>query len=180
MELATQTATLGGGSYWCLEAFYQRIKGINNVMSGYSGGHQEQPTSEQVYAGGTGHAEVIQLDFNPQEISYKEILEIFFVMHDPTALNRQGHDIGEHYRSIILYHDDAQEQIAKEMRQDFAAKLYKYPIVTQVVKFEKFWPADEYMQDYYNKNPNAGYCQSVIDPKIQKLRQKFAAKLKAF
>ncbi|HEX4774790.1 MAG TPA: peptide-methionine (S)-S-oxide reductase MsrA [Candidatus Saccharimonadales bacterium] len=173
-----ETATLGGGCYWCLEAFYQRVVGIESVTSGYSGGHVANPTPEQVYRGDTGHAEVVQLKFDPSVISYHEILEIFYVMHDPTTLNRQDHDVGEEYRSIILYHNDEQERIAEETTKTFAADLYKDPIVTQIEPFTKFWPAEEYMQDYYNKNPTAGYCLVVIDPKIRKLRQKFSAKLK--
>jgi peptide-methionine (S)-S-oxide reductase len=173
-----QTATLGGGCYWCLEAFYQRINGISSVVSGYSGGHVDSPTAERVYQGDTGHAEVVQITFDPETISYREILEIFFVMHDPTTLNRQGNDVGDEYRSIILYHDQQQKSEAEGMIANFAPTLYKDPVVTQLVQFEKFWVADETMQDYYNRNPNAGYCMIVIDPKIQKLRQKFAAKLK--
>lgn len=173
-----ETTTLGGGCYWCLEAFYQRVIGIESVISGYSGGHVDNPSSEQVYTGRTGHAEVVQIKFDPAVTSYKEILEIFFVMHDPTTLNRQGNDVGEHYRSVIFYHDDTQQRIAEDMKTNFAAKLWPDPIVTQVVAFSKFWQADENMQDFYNKNPNAGYCQVIIDPKIQKLRQKFASKLK--
>lgn len=174
-----ETATLGGGCYWCLEAFYQRVNGINSVVSGYSGGHLDNPHTEQVYTGTTGHAEVVQLEFDPTVISYKEILEIFFVMHDPTTLNRQGNDVGNHYRSAIFYHNDAQKKIAKELKDGYAAELWKDPIVTEIVEFKKFWLADETMQDFYNKNPNAGYCQVIIDPKIQKLRQKFGEKLKA-
>lgn len=173
-----QLATLGGGCYWCLEAFYQRVRGIEKVVSGYSGGHVDNPTAERVYRGDTAHAEVVQLIFDPKIITYRDILEIFFVMHDPTTLNRQGNDVGDEYRSIILYHDESQKQIAEDMIQHFASSLYKDPIVTQLVPFEKFWPADEYMQDYYNRNPNAGYCLTVIDPKIQKLRQKFASRLR--
>lgn len=173
-----ETATLGGGCYWCLEAFYQRVKGIEKVVSGYSGGHVADPSPERVYQGNTGHAEVVQLTFDPKVITFRDILEIFFVMHDPTTVNRQGHDVGDEYRSIILYHNDEQKKIAEDMAKSFAAPLYKDPVVTQIVPFEKFWPANEYMQDYYNKNPNAGYCLVVIDPKIQKLRQKFATRLK--
>ncbi len=173
-----QQATLGGGCYWCLEAFYKLVNGITDVESGYCGGHLEHPTSEQVYAGDSGHTEVVQLTFEPDVISYKEILEIFFVMHDPTTLNRQGADVGEIYRSVIFYHDEEQRTIAEDMKTKFAAQLWKDPIVTLIDKFDKFWPADEHAQDFYDKNPNAGYCQVVIDPKIQKLRQKFAAKLK--
>lgn len=173
-----QQATIGGGCYWCLEAFYQRIEGVESVISGYSGGTAEHPTVDQVYAGGTGHAEVVQVTFDPAVITYRDILEIFFVMHDPTTLNRQGNDVGEIYRSIILYHDAEQKQIATDMITNFAPTLYADPIVTQLVPYEAFWPADEYMQDYFNRNPNAGYCMVVIDPKITKLRQKFATRLK--
>ena len=173
-----EQATLGGGCYWCLEAFYQRVNGVEQVVSGYSGGHVDNPTSERVYMGDTGHAEVVQLTFDPKVVSFRELLEIFFVMHDPTTLNRQMYDVGEEYRSIILYHDTEQQKIAEDMVTSFAPTLYKDPIVTELKAFEKFWPADETMQDFYNRNPNVGYCQVIIDPKIQKLRQKFAAKLK--
>ena len=173
-----ELATLGGGCYWCLEAFYQRITGVKSVVSGYSGGHVDNPTADRVYMGDTGHAEVVRVSFDPSVITYREILEIFFVMHDPTTIDRQGNDVGDEYRSIILYHDDDQKQVARDMAQNFAPTLYKDPIVTQIVPLEKFWQADEYMQDFYNKNPNQGYCMVVIDPKIQKLRQKFAAKFK--
>jgi peptide-methionine (S)-S-oxide reductase len=174
----SELATLGGGCYWCLEAFYQRVKGVDRVVSGYSGGHLENPTTDDVYAGGTGHAEVVQLEFDSKVTPYEAILEIFFVMHDPTTLNRQGNDVGEHYRSVIFYHNEAQKDTAERMSKDFAAGLWEGPVVTQIVRFEKFWPAAEYMQDYYNKNPSAAYCQVIIDPKIQKLRQKFADRLR--
>lgn len=174
----SELATLGGGCYWCLEAFYQRVNGIDKVVSGYSGGHVDNPTAERVYEGDTGHAEVVQLTFDPKVITYREILEIFFVMHDPTTLNRQGNDVGDEYRSVIFYHDAGQQKTAEDMKAGFAAELWSNPIVTQIEPLEKFWQADEYMQDYYNRNPNAGYCQLIIEPKIVKLRQKFAAKLK--
>ncbi|MGZ6005662.1 MAG: peptide-methionine (S)-S-oxide reductase MsrA [Candidatus Saccharimonadales bacterium] len=173
-----QLATLGGGCYWCLEAFYQRINGIEIVTSGYSGGHTDNPKTQQVYEGNTGHAEVVQLEFDPDVISYEKILEIFYVMHDPTTLNRQGNDVGEWYRSVIFYHNDEQKETAERVTKDFAAPLWPDPIVTQIVKFEKFWPASEDMQDYYNKNPYAGYCQVIIEPKIAKLRREFATMLK--
>ncbi len=175
---SNQLATLGGGCFWCLEAFYQRVKGIESVVSGYSGGHTKNPTMAEVYGGKTGHAEVVQLKFDPETISYEEILEIFYVMHDPTTLNRQDHDIGDEYRSVIFYHDDGQKLIADKVTANFAAKLWRDPIVTQIVPLQKFWPAGEDQQDFYNKNPSVGYCQVIIEPKIQKLRQKFAAKLK--
>jgi len=175
----SELATLGGGCYWCLEAFFQRIEGVNSVTSGYSGGQTENPTIDQVYAGTTGHAEVVQLSFNSAVISYREILEIFYVMHDPTTLNRQGPDVGDEYRSVIFYHNEEQHKIAQEMTEGFAAKLWPDPIVTQIVAYEKFWQASESQQDFYNKNPLVGYCQVIINPKIQKLRQKFAKRLKA-
>jgi peptide-methionine (S)-S-oxide reductase len=174
----TQLATLGGGCYWCLEAIYQRLQGVTSVTSGYSGGHVDHPTIDQVYGGGTGHAEVVQVEFDPEVLSYREILEIFFVMHDPTTLNRQGYDEGEIYRSVIFYHSEEQKVIAEDMMQNFAAKLWKDSIVTQLEPLKQFWPAGTEMQDYYNQHPYVGYCQMVIDPKIQKLRQKFASKLK--
>jgi peptide-methionine (S)-S-oxide reductase len=173
-----EVATLGGGCYWCLEAFFQRLKGVESVVSGFSGGHVPNPTYEQVCSETTGHAEVIQVTFDPSVISYKELLEIFFVMHDPTTLNRQGNDVGESYRSIILHHSDVQKKIAEEMINMFAATLYKDPVVTELKPFGAFYPGPDYHQDYYNQNPNQGYCMVVIDPKIQRLRQKFAEKLK--
>lgn len=174
----SEQATLGGGCYWCLEAIYQRINGVHKVESGYSGGTIDNPTSQRVYEGDTGHAEVVQVTFDPAIIDYKKILEIFFVFHDPTTLNRQGNDIGDEYRSIILYHNQTQQQIAQKMIDTYAAKLWDDPIVTELKPLEKFWPADQYMQDFYNQNPNVGYCQVIIDPKIQKLRQKYAELLK--
>lgn len=175
---ATETATLGGGCYWCLEAYYQRVQGVSSVVSGYSGGHTENPTTEAVYMGDTGHAEVVQITYAPQAITYKELLEIFYVMHDPTTLNRQGNDIGDEYRSVIFHHSDKQKKIAESVTQDFATPLWDNPIVTQIVPFKQFWPTEESQQDFYNKYPNVGYCQVVIEPKIQKLRKEFAEKLK--
>lgn len=173
----SEIATIGGGCYWCLDAFYRRVKGVEKVESGYAGGHTPSPTTQQIYTGTTGHAEVIQVTYDPSVVSYRDILEIFFVMHDPTTLNRQGNDVGEWYRSIILYHDDEQQRIAQSMIDKFATELYKDPVVTELVPYSEFWPAGEDAQDFYTKNQSAGYCMIVIDPKIQKLRQKFAAKL---
>jgi peptide-methionine (S)-S-oxide reductase len=171
-------ATLGGGCYWCLDAFYRRIRGVSEVMSGYSGGHTENPTMAEVYGGKTGHAEVVQVTFDPKVITYREILEIFFVMHDPTTLNRQGNDVGEEYRSVIFYHDDGQRETAEDMKAHFAADLWPDPVVTQIEPFTTFWPAEDDQQDFYDKNPGVGYCQVIIDQKIIKLRQKFAARFK--
>lgn len=176
--MSTELATLGGGCYWCLEAFYQRVKGVIRVSSGYSGGTVEHPTIEQVYAGNTGHAEVVQVEFDPHIITYQEILEIFYVMHDPTTLNRQGNDVGEIYRSVIFYHNDTQRRIALDATENFAKPLWPDSIVTQLQPYSQFWPADKEMQNFYNNNPSVGYCQVVIEPKIQQLRQKFAAKLR--
>ncbi|HET6924458.1 MAG TPA: peptide-methionine (S)-S-oxide reductase MsrA [Candidatus Saccharimonadales bacterium] len=173
-----ETATLGGGCYWCLDAFYRRIEGVEKVVSGYSGGHVDNPTMARVYEGDTGHAEVVQVTFDPSIISYREILEIFFAMHDPTTLNRQGNDVGDEYRSVIFYHSGGQKVVAEDMIRNFAPTLYKDPVVTQLEPLTMFWPADEANQDYFAKNPGAGYCMVVIDPKIRKLRQKFAARLK--
>lgn len=171
-------ATLGGGCYWCLEAVYQRVRGVEKVESGYSGGTVDNPSAHRVYQGDTGHAEVVQVTFDPTVITYCEILEIFFVMHDPTTLNRQGNDVGDWYRSVIFYHLDEQKAVAEDTIKHFAAPLYPNPVVTELKPFEKFWPAEADMQDFYNRNPYSGYCMMIIDPKIQKLRQKFAAKLK--
>jgi peptide-methionine (S)-S-oxide reductase len=173
-----EVTTLGGGCYWCLEAFYQRVRGVETVVSGYAGGHVDNPSASEVYTMTTGHTEVVQLTFDPAVIMYKELLEIFFAMHDPTTLNRQGHDVGEIYRSVIFYHDDKQREIAEDLIQTFAPSLYKDPIVTALEPYTTFWPASADQQNFYNQNPNQGYCMVVIDPKIQKLRQKFASKLK--
>lgn len=173
-----QIATLGGGCYWCLEAFYQLIEGVDKVTSGYSGGHIEHPTADQVYTGETGHAEVVQLEFDDSIITYQEILEIFFTMHDPTTLNRQGNDVGQEYRSVIFYHDETQRQAAKDAIEQFAPTLWSDPVVTQLEPFTTFWPTDESNQDYYNRNPGSGYCRAIISPKVAKLRQKFATRLK--
>ncbi len=173
-----ELATLGGGCYWCLEAFYQRINGVEKVVSGYSGGHVDNPTIDEIYTMMTGHAEVVQVTFDPKVLSYKELLEIFFVMHDPTTQDRQGYDMGNIYRSIIFYRDSGQHKTAEDMINNFALTLYKNPVVTQLEPFEKFWPADDHSQNFYNNNPGVGYCRIVIDPKIQKLREQYASKLK--
>lgn len=178
-QTTPQFATLGGGCYWCLDAIFRRVNGVISVASGYSGGHLEHPTSMQVYAGNTGHAEVVHVEFDASVITYRELLEIFFTMHDPTTLNRQGYDVGEIYRSVILYHGDEQKAVAEDMIKGFASDLWDDPVVTLLVPFEKFWPADEDMQDFYEKNPSSGYCMAIINPKVIKLRQKFSAKLKA-
>lgn len=172
-------ATLGGGCFWCLEAYFERIDGIGDVVSGYSGGQVEKPSYDAVSSGRTGHAEVVQFPFDPAKISYREILEIFFTMHDPTTRDRQGADHGTQYRSIILTHSPEQAADAAAVIEQFTAQqIYEQPIVTQVVPFTAFYPAEISHQDYYARNPQAGYCRVVIDPKVRKLREKFAHRLK--
>jgi len=174
-----ETAVLGGGCFWCLDAAYSRIKGVKSVISGYAGGAKENPTYEQVSMGNTGHAEVVRVEYDPRIISYEDILNIFFAVHDPTTLNRQGNDIGPQYRSIILC--DTQESL--DQTREFIKKLKKEkifsnPIVTEVKILEKFYPAEDYHQKYFEKNPELAYCQIVISPKLSKLRQKFSHLLK--
>jgi peptide-methionine (S)-S-oxide reductase len=174
-----EVATLGGGCFWCIEAAFDEIKGVINVESGYSGGTTETPTYEQVCTGTTGHAEVVQVTFDPNTISFKEILEIFFTTHDPTTLNRQGADVGTQYRSIILYHNEKQKEIAEQVIKELeAAKIWDNTIVTQVELFKKFYKAEEYHKGYFGRHPEAGYCRVVIAPKIAKLRRKYREKLK--
>ena len=173
MKRVSQTselATLGGGCFWCVEAVYERMDGILAAVSGYAGGTVPDPTYQQVTGGRTGHAEVVQLEYDPAVISYEQILEIFWRAHDPTTKDRQGADVGPHYRSIILYHDDAQREIAERSR-DAADASGDFPnrIVTEIVPLQAFYAAEGYHQDYYEKNPDAGYCQIVINPKLQKL-----------
>ncbi len=172
-----EVATLGGGCFWCLEAAYQQIKGVEKVVSGYAGGEVPDPTYEQVSGGATGHAEVNQITFDPAVIGYGDILEIFWTIHDPTTPDRQGNDIGPQYRSIILYASDAQKQAAEQSKAA-VAKLWPNPIVTEIVPLEKFYPAEDYHQNYFNNHPEAAYCQVVINPKLAKLRQKFESRLK--
>jgi len=166
----TETATFGGGCFWCAEAVFQRIPGVKSVTSGFAGGTVPNPTYQQVCAGDTGHAEVIQIKFDPSVLPYSKLLEIFWEAHDPTTLNRQGADTGTQYRSIILYNDPSQQKIA-EASKSIAQKNFKDPIVTQIVPLKAFYPAEDYHQNYYNLNKNAGYCQFVITPKLKKLIQ---------
>ena len=164
-----ERATFGGGCFWCTEAVLQRIEGVLSVTSGYSGGSEPDPTYEEVCTGTTGHAEVVQVAFDPSMISYEEILDIFWQAHDPTTLNRQGADAGTQYRSIILYGDDAQKAAAEKSR-DKAQRKLQDPIVTEIKPLEKFFKAEDYHQNYYNTNTSAGYCRTVISPKLKKLR----------
>jgi peptide-methionine (S)-S-oxide reductase len=163
-----QTTTFGGGCFWCAEAVFQRIPGVKSVTSGFAGGTTPNPSYKEVCTGETGHAEVIQIQFNPSVISYEKLLEIFWEAHDPTTLNRQGHDVGTQYRSIILYSDDAQK-VAAEKSKSEAQHRFSSPIVTQIVPLTKFYSAEDYHQDYYNQHMDQGYCQFVIGPKLRKL-----------
>jgi peptide-methionine (S)-S-oxide reductase len=174
-----EVATLAGGCFWCLEAVYNDLRGVEKVVSGYSGGRVPNPTYEEVCKGTTGHAEVVQITFDPQVLSFKELLEVFFTIHDPTTLNRQGADVGTQYRSAIFYHSAEQKEVAEKVIADItAAKIWKDPIVTEVAKLAAFYPAEEYHQRYYERNPNQGYCRVVIEPKVIKFRKQFMSKLK--
>ena len=174
-----ELATLAGGCFWCLEAVFVELKGVEKVASGYSGGSVVKPTYEQVSRGNTGHAEVVQITFDPQVISYKELLEVFFTIHDPTSLNRQGADVGTQYRSAIFYHSPEQQAVADKVIADInAAKIWKAPIVTEVVKLDAFYKAEDYHQNYYALNPDQAYCRMVIEPKVLKFRKQFLPKLK--
>ena len=180
MTQRSETATFGGGCYWCLEACYEQVRGVEEVESGFAGGAVPNPTYRQVCGGGTGHAEVVQVNFDPAAVSYRELLEIFFAIHDPTTPNRQGADVGTQYRSAIFYHSPEQKRVAEEVIAELTAeKVWPNPIVTEVVPFEAFYKAEDYHQGYYRANPSQPYCQAVVAPKVAKLRKKFAAKLKA-
>lgn len=174
-----ETATLGAGCFWCVEAVFDDLKGVTDVVSGYSGGHTENPTYREVCSETTGHAEVVNVEFNPNEISFKEILQVFFTVHDPTQLNRQGNDIGTSYRSAIFYHTDEQKQIAEETIKEIEAEaIYDKPIVTEITAFDKFYSAEDYHQEYFANNPTQPYCAAVVAPKVAKFRQKFVSRLK--
>ena len=164
-------ATFGGGCFWCMEAVFQRLPGIIHSVSGYSGGKTENPTYEQICSHGSGHAEVIQVEFDPAVINYDKVLEVFFESHDPTTLNRQGADEGDQYRSVIFYHDEAQQKAAASAKIAAQAQ-YGDPIVTEIVPLKKFWRAEDYHQDYFNQHPGQGYCTFVIKPKVKKLQSK--------
>jgi peptide-methionine (S)-S-oxide reductase len=175
----TAKATLGGGCFWCLEAVYQEVDGVENVVSGYAGGHVANPSYRQVCAGTTGHAEVVQLPFDPDVVSYRALLEIFFTIHNPTTKDREGADVGPQYRSIILHHDEEQKAVAESVIEDLAADgVFADPIVTEVEPLDTFYTAEAKHQNYYRDNASQPYCQSVISPKVTKLRQKHADKLR--
>jgi len=177
--MKTEITTLGGGCFWCLEAIYDQLQGVEEAVSGYAGGHVPQPSYQAVCTGTTGHAEVVQLTFDPEHISYKEILQVFFTIHDPTTLNRQGADVGPQYRSIILYHGPEQRAMAEEVMAEIEAeKIWDAPLVTELQPFNVFYPAEDEHQEYFQRNPSAGYCRVVIAPKVAKFRQKFMQQLK--
>jgi peptide-methionine (S)-S-oxide reductase len=175
-----QQATLAGGCFWCLEAAFQQLKGVTKVTSGYAGGTVPNPTYEAVCTGRTGHAEVVQIEFDQAVVSYRELLEVFFLIHDPTTLNRQGGDVGTQYRSAIFYHSPQQQQEVEAVIAELAAgKVWDDPIVTEVVPLEAFYPAEEYHRDYFRRNPGQAYCRTVIAPKVAKLRKQYFERLKA-
>jgi peptide-methionine (S)-S-oxide reductase len=179
MNPQTETTTLGGGCFWCLEAVYDQLEGILDVVSGYTGGHVPNPDYNSVCNGTTGHAEVVQITFDPGVIPFKEILEVFFSIHDPTTLNRQGADVGTQYRSAIFYHSEVQKVTAEEVMVEIeAAKIWPNPIITEITALDTFYPAEDYHQEYFQHNPYQGYCQVVIAPKVAKFRQKYAHRLK--
>jgi peptide-methionine (S)-S-oxide reductase len=179
MAKELEKATLGGGCFWCTEAVYLELKGVVDVKPGYSGGHIKNPSYKEVCTGTTGHAEVVQITFDQDVVSYSEILEVFFMTHDPTTLNRQGNDVGPQYRSVIFYHNEAQKETAEKVIQLFEKEeVYDKPIVTQVEPFDKFYVAEDYHFNYYNRNKSQGYCQFIITPKLEKFRKIFKDQLK--
>jgi len=175
---SSNLATLGGGCFWCIEAAFSKLKGVISVRSGYSGGQIKHPSYKEVCRGTTGHAEVVQIEFDPGIISFETLLEVFWTVHDPTTLNRQGGDVGTQYRSAIFYHDQYQKQIAEKSIEQVANALWNNPVVTEIVPFETFYEAEPYHQDYFDLNPEAAYCSLVINPKIKKVRDKFHHLLK--
>jgi len=178
-EKKFETAVFGGGCFWCVEAAFAKLKGIVFIVSGYAGGTNEKPTYENVCSGKTGHAEIVKIEFDPEIISYQDLLSVFFTLHDPTTPDRQGSDVGPQYRSIILYENDEQKKEAEEFIQKLNAdKTFASPTTTEIKPLEKFWPAEEYHQKYFEKNPSLAYCQVHIPPKIGKLREKFGKLMK--
>jgi len=179
MSTENQIATLAGGCFWCLEAVFDDLKGVESVESGYSGGHVPNPTYKQVCSDTTGHAEAVRITFDPAVISYADLLRVFFAIHDPTTLNRQGNDVGTSYRSAIFYHDEEQKKTAEAIIKEFTdAKVWSNPVVTEVTKFDAFYIAEDYHQEYFKKNPYQGYCQVVVAPKVAKFRKQFMERLK--
>jgi peptide-methionine (S)-S-oxide reductase len=180
MAKELETATLGGGCFWCTEAVYKELKGVIEIKPGYSGGHIKNPSYKEVCTGNTGHAEVVKITFNPDIVGFSDILEVFFMTHDPTTLNRQGNDVGTQYRSAIFYHSEKQKQTAEKVIQLFdEEKIYDRTIVTEITSFSKFYPAEDYHFDYFENNPNQPYCQFIIVPKMEKFRKMFTNQLKS-
>lgn len=174
-----ETATLAAGCFWCVEAVFDDLRGVEDVVSGYSGGHTENPTYQEVCSETTGHAEVAQIKFDPEELTYNDLLHVFFAVHDPTTLNRQGNDIGSSYRSAIFYHSEEQRKTAEEVINKLDdANIWEEPIVTEVTEFTNFYPAEDYHQEYFANNPNQPYCAAVVAPKVLKFRKMFIDKLK--
>jgi peptide-methionine (S)-S-oxide reductase len=179
MKEKTELATFGGGCFWCVEAIFERVAGVHNAISGYAGGHVANPTYQQVTTGLTGHAEVVQVSYDPEQVSFTTLLEIFFKTHDPTTLNRQGADVGNQYRSIVLYHNEEQREKTERVISELeAAGIWDNPIVTMVEPFERFYKAEGYHQEYFENNPRQGYCRMVIQPKVEKFEKVFREKLK--
>jgi peptide-methionine (S)-S-oxide reductase len=179
-EQSKELATLAGGCFWCLEAVYKELRGVERVVSGYAGGHVERPNYRDVCDGTTGHAEVVQITFDPSLVSYKELLEVFFTIHDPTTLNRQGADAGTQYRSAVFYHSPEQRETAEQTIAEMeAARVWESTIVTEVAPLDRFYPAEDYHQDYFEKNPSQPYCRAVVAPKVSKFRKLFLDRLKA-
>jgi len=179
MNTNLQTVTLAGGCFWCLEAVFDEVKGVHSVESGYAGGQMDNPSYRAVCNGDTGHAEVVQVHFDPNIVSYRDLLNVFFAIHDPTTMNRQGGDVGTQYRSAIFYHDDEQKKIAEELIKDLnSQKIWDKPIVTEVAKLDKFYVAEDYHQEYFARNPYQPYCQAVVAPKVSKFRKHFLDMLK--
>jgi peptide-methionine (S)-S-oxide reductase len=174
-----ELATFGAGCFWCVEAIFQRVDGVEKVVSGYSGGHVKNPSYKEVCNGTTGHAEVCQLSYDPDEVSYEELLEIFWQTHDPTTLNRQGNDVGTQYRSVVFYHNEKQKELAEKYKAELdEAEIYNDPIVTEISEFEKMYVAENYHQNYFNENGSQPYCSFVIQPKVDKFKKVFKDKLK--
>ncbi|MCA9203425.1 MAG: peptide-methionine (S)-S-oxide reductase MsrA [Pirellulaceae bacterium] len=176
---ASRVATFGSGCFWCTEGVFQQLRGVHSAVSGYSGGQVENPTYQQVCSGTTGHAEVVQVTYDPNLVSFAELLEVFWKTHDPTTLNRQGNDVGTQYRSVVFYHDEVQRDEAERYKQQLDdSRVFGSPIVTQIVPFERFFRAEEYHQNYYEQNPQQPYCQAVVGPKIDKFKKSFSDRLK--
>ena len=177
--MKTETATIGGGCFWCLEAVYLDVDGVVSVESGYAGGATRDPSYEQVCGGDTGHAEVVRVTYDTDRIGYRDVLQIFFAIHDPTTLNRQGNDVGTQYRSVIFWHDEAQRELARQLIDELERqRVFDDPIVTELAPLPDYWPAEAYHQRYFARNPHQGYCMMVVGPKVAKFRKQFAHRLK--